>query len=79
MALQFRCEDVGVACKSVTKADTADELVAKVADHARKKHGVELTQTLVDYAKTKVTETGRAGRMEHAEQVDATPEAGDPV
>ena len=58
MALQFRCQDVGVACKSVATADTADELVAKVAEHAREKHGVELTQTLIDYAKTMVTETG---------------------
>lgn len=53
MALEFRCQDVGVACKNVAKADTADELVEKVAAHARSKHGVELNQTLVDYAVTK--------------------------
>jgi predicted small metal-binding protein len=61
MALQFRCADVGVACKATTTADSADELVAKVAEHARSVHGVELTQTLVDYALTKVTDTGRKG------------------
>lgn len=53
MALEFRCQDVGVACKNVARADTADELVEQVAAHARSKHGVELNQTLVDYAVTK--------------------------
>lgn len=54
MALEFRCQDVGVACANVAKAGTAEELVAAVAAHARAKHGVELNQTLVDYALTKV-------------------------
>ncbi len=53
MALEFRCADVGVACKNVAKADTADELVAAVAAHAKAKHDVELNQTLIDYAVTK--------------------------
>lgn len=54
MAVEFRCKDVGVACKNVARADTAEELVAAVAKHAKAKHGVELNQTLVDYAVTKV-------------------------
>lgn len=54
MAVEFRCEDVGVACKNVARAETAEELVAAVAAHAKKKHGVELNQTLIDYAVTKV-------------------------
>ena len=58
MALEFRCEDVGIACSNVAKADTADELVAAVAAHAKAKHGVELNQTLIDYAVTKVRSTG---------------------
>ena len=58
MTVQFRCADVGVACKNVAKADTADELVAAVAAHAKAKHGVELNQTLIDYAVTKVRTTG---------------------
>ena len=57
MTLEFRCEDVGVVCKAVTTADSADELVAKVADHAQKAHGVALNDTLVDYALTKVRST----------------------
>lgn len=54
MTLEFRCADVGVACKNVARADTADELVAAVAAHAKDKHGVELNQTLIDFAVTKV-------------------------
>ncbi len=58
MTVEFACADVGVACKNVAKADTADELVAAVAAHAKAKHGVELNATLVDYALTKVRSTG---------------------
>lgn len=57
MSLQFRCADVGVECKAAVTAESEEELVAKVADHARTKHGVELNPTLVDYAKTAVTST----------------------
>jgi len=57
MSVEFRCQDVGIACKNVARAQTADELVAAVADHARTKHDVELNQTLVDYALTKVRST----------------------
>ncbi len=58
MAVEFCCADVGVACKNVAKADTAEELVAAVAAHAKDKHGVELNQTLIDYAVTKVRPAG---------------------
>ncbi len=57
MGLQFRCEDVGVACKAVTTASTKDELLAKVLAHAKAKHGVDLNETLVDYALTQVRQT----------------------
>ncbi len=57
MGLQFRCEDVGVACTAVTEAPTKEELLAKVLAHAKAKHGVELNDTLVDYALTKVRQT----------------------
>ncbi len=57
MTVEFRCADVGVACKNVARAETADELVAAVAAHAEAKHGVVLNATLVDYALTKVRTT----------------------
>jgi predicted small metal-binding protein len=58
VAIEFRCQDVGIACGNVAKADTADELVAKVGAHAKAKHGVELNQTLIDYAVTKARPAG---------------------
>lgn len=61
MAVEFRCSDVGVACKAVTTAPSAEELLAKVAAHARDAHGVELNQTLVDYALTTVRDTSGPG------------------
>lgn len=60
MAVEFRCADVGVACKASTRAETAGELIPKVAEHARTAHGVELNATLVDYAVTKVRTTGES-------------------
>lgn len=58
MTLEFRCADVGVACRNVAKADTEPDLLSAVAKHARDKHGVELTETLVDYARTRVRTRG---------------------
>jgi len=52
--LEFCCSDVGVACKQVTRASSAEELVGLVAAHAKSKHGVDLNATLIDYAVTKV-------------------------
>ncbi len=57
MSVEFACADVGVACKQVTRAETADELVAAVAAHAKERHGVVLNATLIDYAVTKVRPT----------------------
>ncbi len=58
MALEFRCERVGVVCKKGVTADTEEELVAKIAQHAAEAHGVaQLTDTLVAYAKSTVTQT----------------------
>ena len=54
MAVEFRCSDVGVACRHVTRAETAEALVAAVAEHAEARHGVTLNDTLVDYAVTRV-------------------------
>lgn len=55
MTLSFACSDVGVTdCKAVAKADTKEALLATVTKHAREAHGVELNQTLIDYALTKV-------------------------
>ena len=57
MALEFACQRVGVTdCGAVTTADGKEELLAKVAQHAKEAHGVELNETLIDYALTTVRE-----------------------
>lgn len=56
MTVEFHCKDVGVQCNATTRAETADELLTKVKAHAKSAHGVELTQTLIDYALTTVHE-----------------------
>jgi predicted small metal-binding protein len=57
MSLEFRCRDVGVVCNGKITAETPEELLGKIAEHADDTHGVpELSETLVDYAKTVVTE-----------------------
>ncbi len=58
MTLEFRCADVGVACSNVARAETSDGLVAAVGKHAKSAHGVELNQTLIDYAVTKARPAG---------------------
>ncbi len=56
MSLEFRCQDVGAACGASIKADSEDGLIAKIAEHADRKHNVaNLSDTLVDYARSKVT------------------------
>lgn len=57
MALEFACSRVGVTdCRTIARAETAEELLAAVAAHARAAHGVELNDTLIDYALTTVSE-----------------------
>lgn len=58
MAVEVGCQDLGVACRAVHRAATTQELVAALGAHARDKHGVELTQTLVDYAVAEARTTG---------------------
>ena len=47
MAKEIRCADVGMDCDFVTRAETQDELMEKVARHAEEVHGVtEITPEL---------------------------------
>lgn len=57
MALEFACSRVGITdCKTVATAQSAEELLAAVASHAKQIHGVELNDTLIDYALSTVRE-----------------------
>ena len=60
MALEFHCADVGVACSATTTAQTKEELLAKVGEHAKTAHGVDLNDTLIDYALTRVRGAGES-------------------
>jgi len=40
MAKMLRCRDVGVDCDAVIRAETTEELMKKVAEHAKKVHGM---------------------------------------
>lgn len=56
--LEFACRRVGLTdCKAVTTAETKEELLAKVAEHAEHEHGVALNGTLINYALTTVRHT----------------------
>lgn len=57
MTLEFRCADVGLACGAKVEAGSEDELVDRIATHAREEHDVELNETLVDYARSQVRST----------------------
>ena len=48
----FRCRDGGVVCRVTIRGESDDEVLKKAVEHARKAHGVDLTQsqTLVRYA-----------------------------
>jgi len=40
MAKTLRCRDVGVDCNAVIQAETEEELMRKVAEHAKTVHGM---------------------------------------
>lgn len=40
MAKMLRCRDVGVDCDAVIRAETEEELMRKVAEHAKTVHGM---------------------------------------
>ena len=47
MAKEMRCADVGMDCDFVATAETVDQLMEKVVEHARDVHGItEVTPDL---------------------------------
>ena len=40
MSLSIACKDVGANCSFVAKAETEEELLKKVAQHAKEAHGM---------------------------------------
>jgi predicted small metal-binding protein len=58
MAKTFECKHAGVVCRTRIRGETEDEVLEKAVDHARKKHGVDLTQskTLARHAQSLIRE-----------------------
>jgi predicted small metal-binding protein len=52
---EIRCRDAGVACDFVAQAETIEELMKKVREHAQKDHGYkEIPPELAEKVKTLV-------------------------
>ncbi len=55
MAKMLRCRDVGVDCDHVIRAETEEELMRKVAEHAKTVHGMtEISPELVAKVKSAI-------------------------
>jgi len=55
MAKMLRCRDVGVDCDHVIRAETEEELMRKVAEHAKTVHGItEISPELVAKVKSAI-------------------------
>lgn len=63
MAKSFSCRDAGVPCSATVTGATEEEVLAKAVEHARAKHGVDLTQaqTLARYAQSLIKDEGAKG------------------
>ncbi len=40
MTKELRCRDIGMDCDGVIRAETEEELMGKVAEHAKTVHGI---------------------------------------
>jgi predicted small metal-binding protein len=58
MAKSFQCHHGGVQCKAKITGATEDDVLAKAVEHAKRAHGVDLTQaqTLARYAKSLIVD-----------------------
>ena len=55
MTLVVHCRDVGFDCDGVVRADSEEELLQQVADHAKSVHGLEeVTDEVVEKVKSVV-------------------------
>ena len=63
MARTFECRRGGVVCNAKITGATDEEVLAKAVEHAKQKHGVDLSQskTLAGYAQSLIRDEGDAG------------------
>jgi predicted small metal-binding protein len=56
MTLVLNCRDVGFDCEGVVRAETEDELLQKVAEHAKSVHNLEeVTAEIVEKVKSVIS------------------------
>ena len=48
MTKVMRCRDLGPDCDAVVRAETEEELLKQVGEHAQSVHGMEVTAELVE-------------------------------
>ena len=57
MTMVVRCRDVGFDCDGVVRAETEEELLQQVAEHAKTVHGLEeVTDEVVAKVKSVIQE-----------------------
>ena len=58
MGKSFECRHAGVSCGAKVTGETEEEVLAQAVEHARKAHGVDLTQanSLARYAQSLIRE-----------------------
>jgi predicted small metal-binding protein len=59
---RFACRDAGVICRAEVTGASEEEVLRKAVEHAREKHGVDLTRsaTLANYAKSLIRDDAKA-------------------
>jgi len=64
----FRCSDAGVVCRATITGETEDEVLQKAVEHAKKRHGVDLTvsSTLAKFAQSAIRDDDEPVEAEEA-------------
>lgn len=52
MSKVVRCRDLGFDCEGVVRAETEEEAMRQVAEHARTVHGVEVTPEVAEQVRS---------------------------
>jgi predicted small metal-binding protein len=52
----FECSRAGVVCNARVTGETEEEVLSKAVEHARQKHGIDLTvsTTLANFARSQI-------------------------
>jgi predicted small metal-binding protein len=68
LSKSFRCADAGVVCRTKITGETEDEVLQKAVEHARDKHGVDLTAstTLAKFAQGAIRDDDQPIETEEA-------------